>query len=81
MILTAQETENLRYFLTKDEKGKAYYQIWEKDNNELPIALFDGKRWLQLQDRFPKVEKEYRYFDEFCKVIQDITDMKQQGWF
>ena len=81
MILTAQETEHLRYFLTKDEKGKAYYQIWEKDNNELPIALYDGLKNLHLQDRFPIKETEYKYFDEFCKVIQDIIDMKKQGWF
>ena len=82
MLEIKGSTEHLTFFLTKDEKGKAYYQVWEKgDTCGKPIAMYDGDKILHLRDDFPVPEKNYKYFDEMCDVISNIYEAKKRGEF
>ena len=76
MTTVAYTTKHLRYFLTKDEKGNSYYQIWEKGKDDAPIALYDGSEMLHLHESVPENENNYPYINEFCYVIGDIRNMK-----
>lgn len=81
MAMVKGTTEHFYYYLTKDGKGYPYYQIFEKTNENVPIALFDGLDLLKLRDDFPVPETDYIYFDEIASIIQEIASMKQEGMF
>lgn len=81
MATIMSQTEHLIYFMEKDGKGNKYYQVWEKEDNTKPIALYDGDKYFHLREDFPTPEENYKYFDEMCEVISDIHNMKLNGEF
>lgn len=74
-MVVKYETEHLTCNIAKDEKGNSYYQIWEKENKEKPIALYVDRQTMHLADEFPLEASEYKYIKEFCEIIKLLYDM------
>ena len=73
-MIVEYETEHLTCNIAKDEKGNPYHQIWEKENKEKPIALYD-RQTMHLANEFPLEASEYKYIKEFCEIIKLLYDM------
>ena len=74
-MVVKYETEHLTCNIAEDEKENSYYQIWEKENKEKPIALYVDRQTMHLADEFPLEASEYKYIKEFCEIIKLLYDM------
>lgn len=69
-------TTNLFVVRAKDKKGNRYYQIWERKNEQVPVAIYVDKSNMKLRDDFPNNIEEYEYFDEIQDIIKFLYDME-----
>ena len=71
-------TEHLECVWARSEKGQGHYQIYEKENQEKPVAIYINQRSMQLSNDFPKPERSYKYFKEMCEIVGVLVSAESQ---
>lgn len=69
-------TEHLQCFRCFDKLGQGHYQIYEKENQEKPVAIYINKTSMKLADNFPKPERNYKYFNEMCEIVGLLVSLE-----
>lgn len=63
-------TKNLTCYASKDLQGSEFYQIFENENQDTPVAIYVDQNTMHLRQDFPKEEFTYKYFNEMCEIVE-----------
>lgn len=72
MQVLKYSTQNLCCYRCCNDLGQKHYQIFEKENEEKPIAIYVNKKHMKLADEFPQRAQDYKYFNEMCEIVQTL---------
>lgn len=76
MRVLKYSTEHLVCFETKDQKSQSHHQIFEKENQEQPVAIYAHElNKLHLSNSLPLNVREYKYFNEMGEIIRFLYSL------
>lgn len=79
MKILKYSTEHLICVREFDQKHQEHYQIFEKENEVKPIAIYIDKSHMKLADEFPIPERTYKYFKEMCEIVSVLVKEEAQN--
>lgn len=78
MRVLKYSTEHLVCFEAKDQQNQIHHQIYEKVNDQKPVAIYSvNLNKLHLANEFPQNAREYKYFDEMCEIMTFLHSLKK----
>ena len=78
MRVLKYSTKHLVCFEAKDQQNQKHHQIFEKVNDQKPVAIYSvDLNKLHLANEFPQNARQYKYFDEMCEIMTFLHSLKK----